>query len=180
MSISSGSGRNLPSRSVARRRRSPGADITNGSTRGHPSERKRTQHCSSRSWESLRPTSSVMGALESPGSFGKSRPFAGRGEWPRLMRANVLAARLKKAFRPRTTLAGQRVATNLIKEVEPSAPDQVTATFPQRQRLLVIMRPESHWNFGIMFCLRFGNRPLASLPDPIPFCSTRLLAALGR
>jgi putative transposase len=43
----------------------------------------------------------------------------------RLMRENELAARRKKAFRPRTTLAGERVAPNLIKDLEPSAPDQV-------------------------------------------------------
>jgi len=43
----------------------------------------------------------------------------------RLMRENGLTARRKKAFRPRTTLAGDRVAPNLIKDLEPSAPDQV-------------------------------------------------------
>ena len=43
----------------------------------------------------------------------------------RLMRDNELAARRKKAFRPRTTLAGERIAPNLIKDLEPSAPDQV-------------------------------------------------------
>jgi putative transposase len=41
------------------------------------------------------------------------------------MRENELAASRKKAFRPRTTLAGERVAPNLIKDLEPSAPDQV-------------------------------------------------------
>jgi hypothetical protein len=41
------------------------------------------------------------------------------------MRENELAARRKKAFRPRTTLAGESVAPNLIKDLEPSAPDQV-------------------------------------------------------
>ena len=38
------------------------------------------------------------------------------------------AARRKKAFRPRTTLPGQGAAPNLIKELEPSAPDQVWAS----------------------------------------------------
>jgi putative transposase len=46
----------------------------------------------------------------------------------RLMRENKLAARRKKAFRPRTTLAGEGAAPNLIKELEPSAPDQVWAS----------------------------------------------------
>jgi putative transposase len=46
----------------------------------------------------------------------------------RLMRENKLAARRKKAFRPRTTLPGQEAAPNLIKELEPSAPDQVWAS----------------------------------------------------
>src|ERR1700730_5170864 len=53
------------SRSVARRWRCPGADITSGSTQGHPSERKRTQNCSGRSWKYLQPIKSVMGALGS-------------------------------------------------------------------------------------------------------------------
>src|SRR5438132_10621500 len=44
------------------------------------------------------------------------------------MRENELAARRKKAFRPRTTLPGQGAAPNLIKELEPSAPDQVWAS----------------------------------------------------
>jgi transposase InsO family protein len=41
------------------------------------------------------------------------------------MRENELAARRKKAFRPRTTIAGERVAPNLIKDLEPSSPDQI-------------------------------------------------------
>ena len=41
------------------------------------------------------------------------------------MRENKLAARRKRAFRPRTNLTGKRVASNLIKELEPSALDQV-------------------------------------------------------
>ncbi len=41
------------------------------------------------------------------------------------MREIELAARRKKAFRPRTTIAVQRVAPNLIKYLEPSAPDQI-------------------------------------------------------
>ncbi len=51
--------------------------------------------------------------------------FCGEKRVARLMRENGLAARCKKAFRPRTTLAGQRVAPNLIQDLEPSAPDQV-------------------------------------------------------
>jgi putative transposase len=44
------------------------------------------------------------------------------------MRENELAARRKKAFRPRTTLPGQGAAPNLIKELDASAPDQVWAS----------------------------------------------------
>lgn len=49
----------------------------------------------------------------------------GENRVARLMRENELAARAKKAFRPRTTLPGQEAAPNLIKELEPNAPDQV-------------------------------------------------------
>jgi putative transposase len=49
----------------------------------------------------------------------------GENRVARLMRENELAARRKKAFRPRTTLPGEGAAPNLIKELEPSAPDQI-------------------------------------------------------
>ena len=49
----------------------------------------------------------------------------GENRVARLMHENELAARRKKAFRPRTTIAGERVAPNLIKDLEPSAPDQI-------------------------------------------------------
>jgi putative transposase len=49
----------------------------------------------------------------------------GENRVARLMRENELAARCKKAFRPRTTLAGEGAAPNLIKELEASAPDQI-------------------------------------------------------
>src|ERR1700732_4691242 len=49
----------------------------------------------------------------------------GENRVARLMRENELAARRKKAFRPRTTIAGERVAPNLINDLEPSAPDQI-------------------------------------------------------
>jgi len=52
----------------------------------------------------------------------------GENRVARRMRENELAARGKKAFRPRTTLPGQGAALNLIKELEPSAPDQVWAS----------------------------------------------------
>jgi len=52
----------------------------------------------------------------------------GENRVARLMRENQLAARRKKAFRPRTTLPGQGAAPNLIKELEPSAPNQVWAS----------------------------------------------------
>ena len=52
----------------------------------------------------------------------------GENRVARLMRENELAARRKKAFRPRTTLPGQGTAPNLIKELEPNAPDQVWAS----------------------------------------------------
>ena len=49
----------------------------------------------------------------------------GENRVARLMRENELAARRKKAFRPRTTLPGQGAALNLIKELEPGVPNQV-------------------------------------------------------
>ena len=49
----------------------------------------------------------------------------GENRVARLMRENELAARQKKAFRPRTTIAGEKVAPNLIKDLEPSAPNQI-------------------------------------------------------
>ena len=49
----------------------------------------------------------------------------GENRVARLMGENKLAARRKKAFRPRTTIAGERVAPNLIKDLEPSAPNQI-------------------------------------------------------
>ncbi|HEX6564026.1 MAG TPA: IS3 family transposase, partial [Chthoniobacterales bacterium] len=49
----------------------------------------------------------------------------GKNRVARLMRENKLAARRKRAFRPRTTLAGQAAAPNLIKELVPSGPDQI-------------------------------------------------------
>ena len=54
--------------------------------------------------------------------------MCGENRVARLMRENELAARRKKAFRPRTTLPGQGTAPNLIKELEPNAPDQVWAS----------------------------------------------------
>ena len=51
--------------------------------------------------------------------------MCGENRVARLMRENELAARGKKAFRPRTTLAGEGAAPNLIKELEASAPDQI-------------------------------------------------------
>jgi putative transposase len=52
----------------------------------------------------------------------------GENRVARLMRKNGLAARSKKGFRPRTTTPGQGAAPNLIKELEPSAPDQIWAS----------------------------------------------------
>jgi len=43
----------------------------------------------------------------------------------RLMRENELAARCKKAFRPRTTVPGNGTAANLIKDLEPTGVDQI-------------------------------------------------------
>jgi putative transposase len=43
----------------------------------------------------------------------------------RLMREHELAARPKRAFRPRTTRAGERGAPNRIKDLAPSGPDQI-------------------------------------------------------
>jgi transposase InsO family protein len=49
----------------------------------------------------------------------------GENRVARLMRQNGLAARAKKAFRPRTTTPGQEAAPNLIKQIKASGPDQV-------------------------------------------------------
>jgi transposase InsO family protein len=49
----------------------------------------------------------------------------GKNRVARLMRDHELVARGKRAFRPRTTLAGKTVAPNLIKGLEVSAPDQI-------------------------------------------------------
>jgi putative transposase len=49
----------------------------------------------------------------------------GENRVARLMRENELAARRKKAFRPRTTVPGKGTAPNLIKDLEPSAVDQI-------------------------------------------------------
>src|SRR6516165_1429259 len=48
----------------------------------------------------------------------------GENRVARLMRENGLAARAKKAFRPRTTTPGQEAAPNLIKQIKASGPDQ--------------------------------------------------------
>ncbi len=52
----------------------------------------------------------------------------GENRVARLMRENELAARRKKAFRPRTTVPGSGVAPNLIKDLEPSGVDQIWAS----------------------------------------------------
>ena len=49
----------------------------------------------------------------------------GENRVARLMRENELAARRKKAFRPRTTVPGSGAAPNLIKDLEPSGVDQI-------------------------------------------------------
>jgi putative transposase len=49
----------------------------------------------------------------------------GENRGARLMRENELAARRKKAFRPRTTVPGKSTAPNLIKDLEPSGVDQI-------------------------------------------------------
>jgi len=49
----------------------------------------------------------------------------GENRVARLMREQELAARRKRAFRPRTTVAGERVAPNRIKDLEPSGPDHI-------------------------------------------------------
>jgi transposase InsO family protein len=49
----------------------------------------------------------------------------GENRVARLMREQALAARRKRAFRPRTTVAGERVAPNQIKDLEPSGPDHI-------------------------------------------------------
>ena len=49
----------------------------------------------------------------------------GENRVARLMRENELAARRKQSFRPRTTVPGNGAVPNLIKDLEPSAVDQV-------------------------------------------------------
>jgi putative transposase len=49
----------------------------------------------------------------------------GENRVARLMRENELAARRKKAFRPRTTVPGKSTAPNLIKDLEPSGVNQI-------------------------------------------------------
>jgi putative transposase len=49
----------------------------------------------------------------------------GKNRVARLMREQELAARPKRAFRPRTTVAGERVAPNQIKGLAPRAPDHI-------------------------------------------------------
>src|SRR6201998_3560859 len=49
----------------------------------------------------------------------------GENRVARLMRENKLAARPKRGFRPRTTLAGQAAAPSLIKELAASGQDQI-------------------------------------------------------
>jgi putative transposase len=49
----------------------------------------------------------------------------GENRVARLMRENQLVGKAKKAFRPRTTLSGQSVAPNLIKDLAPGGPDQI-------------------------------------------------------
>jgi len=49
----------------------------------------------------------------------------GENRVARLMRKNELAARRKKAFRPRTTIPGKAAAPNLIKDLEPGGVDQI-------------------------------------------------------
>jgi transposase InsO family protein len=49
----------------------------------------------------------------------------GENRVARLLRENELAARRKKAFRPRTTVPGKGTAANLIKDLEPSGVDQI-------------------------------------------------------
>jgi len=57
----------------------------------------------------------ITGELQQKQSLCREKRVA------RSMRDNGLATRRKKAFRPRTTLPGQRVAPNHIKDFEPSA-----------------------------------------------------------
>ena len=58
-------------------------------------------------------------------ALGQEGLRCGENRVARLMREHKLAARRKRAFRPRTTLAGQAAAPNLIKELAPSGPDQI-------------------------------------------------------
>jgi putative transposase len=77
----------------------------------------------------------------------------------RLMRQNKLVARAKKAFRPRTTVAGRSAAPNLIKGLEPTGVNQIwvsdityLATLEGRLYLAVILdlfsRKVVGWELG--------------------------------
>jgi putative transposase len=68
------------------------------------------------------------GRYGSPGvrqALGQDGIECGENRVARLMRENELAARGKKGFRPRTTVAGKGTAPNLIKDLEPSGVDQI-------------------------------------------------------
>src|SRR6266481_219689 len=58
----------------------------------------------------------------------QDRIECGETQVARLIRENELAARLRKAFRLRTTVPGSGVAPNLIKDLEPSGVNQIWAS----------------------------------------------------
>jgi putative transposase len=49
----------------------------------------------------------------------------GKNRVARLMRERQLVARKKRAYRPKTTVAGQRAEPNRIATLEPQKPDQI-------------------------------------------------------
>jgi hypothetical protein len=85
------------------------------------------------------------------------------------MRDNKLAARRKKAFRPRTTLAGQRAAPNLIKDLAPGAPDQISR---ERYHLCGNIRGLVVIPLGLSFHLR-------GLDLELPVCHTIIVVSVS-
>ena len=93
------------------------------------------EECSSRAKDNTELVRQIQRLYaEHKGRYGSPRISAvlrqegvrcGENRVARLMRENNLAARRKRAFRPRTTRAGQAAAPNLIKELAPSGPDQI-------------------------------------------------------
>src|SRR5258708_27672522 len=96
----------------------------------------------------------------------------------RLMRANQLVARKKRAFRPRTTVAGKAVVSNQIAHRQPERPDQIwvsdityVATVEGWLYLAGILDLFSRRVFGWKLCESLKPPPL-STPSQKPLALT--------